>query len=110
MLSPVLPTYPITCPAVTASPAVTAVCDIWAYRVDRPAPLSSKTWLPELLFQPEMMTVPLWAARIGVPSGAGMSVTQYPAPYALDGGACLVATFAATNHRPSSNHNSRSLP
>ena len=30
VLSPVLPTYPITCPAVTASPAVTAVCVMWA--------------------------------------------------------------------------------
>ena len=40
MLSPVLPTYPITCPAVTVAPAVTAVCVMWAYRVDRPAPLS----------------------------------------------------------------------
>ena len=29
--------------AVTASPAVTAVCVMWAYRVDRPAPLSSST-------------------------------------------------------------------
>ena len=38
VLSPVLPTYPITCPAVTASPAVTAVCVMWAYRVDKPAP------------------------------------------------------------------------
>lgn len=30
-------------PSVTASPAVTAVCVIWAYRVERPAPLSSNT-------------------------------------------------------------------
>ena len=27
-------------------PAITAVCVMWAYRVDKPAPLSSKTWLP----------------------------------------------------------------
>ena len=45
-------------------------------------------------------------------SGDTAEVTNIkcPAPYALDGGVCLVATFAATNHRPSSNHNSRSLP
>ena len=36
------------------------------------APLPSKTWLPQLLFQPEIMTVPLWAARIDVPSGVGI--------------------------------------
>ena len=41
---------------------------------------------------------------------AGLTNMRCPAPYALDGGVCLVATFAATNHRPSSNHNSRSLP
>ena len=38
-------TYNLPCqiPAVTASPAVTAVCVMWAYRVDSPAPLSSNT-------------------------------------------------------------------
>ena len=41
---------------------------------------------------------------------AGVTNIKCPAPYALDGGVCLVATFAATNHRPSSNHNSCSLP
>ena len=41
---------------------------------------------------------------------AGVTNMRCPSPYALDGGVCLVATFAATNHRPSSNHNSRSLP
>ena len=41
---------------------------------------------------------------------AGVTNMRCPAPYALDGSVCLVVTFAATNHRPSSNHNSRSLP
>ena len=44
-------------------------------------------WLPVLSFQPLASTVPLWAAKMGVPSGAEMSVTQYPAPHALDEGA-----------------------
>ena len=41
---------------------------------------------------------------------AGVTNIKCPAPYALDEGVCLATTFAATNHRPSSNHNSRSLP
>ena len=41
---------------------------------------------------------------------AGVTNIKCPAPYASDEGVCLVTTFAATNHRPSSNHNSRSLP